>query len=35
MDTKPIDISEFVLKYLSEDEEAMKGLITMFLNKVM
>ncbi len=35
MDTKPIDISEFVLKYLTEDEEAMKSLITMFLNKVM
>jgi transposase-like protein len=35
MDTKPIDISEFVLKYLIEDEEAMKSLIAMFLNKVM
>lgn len=35
MDTKPFDISECVLKYLSDDSEAMKSLITMFLNKVM
>lgn len=35
MDTKPIDISEFVLKYLSEDEGAMREFIAMFLNKVM
>jgi putative transposase len=35
MDAKPIDISEFVLKYLSRDEEAMRSLVAMFLNKVM
>lgn len=35
MNTLPIDISSFVLKYLSQDEEAMKSLMAMFLNKVM
>lgn len=35
MNTLPIDISSFVLKYLSQDEEAMKSLMAMFLNKMM
>lgn len=35
MNTLPIDISSFVLKYLSQDEEAMRGLMALFLNKVM
>jgi Transposase and inactivated derivatives len=35
MNTLPIDISKYVLKYLSRDEEAMRSLMAMFLNKVM